>query len=530
MFAEHGRPLTETDYYGTLAGLSEETIIGTWLDVRRRRARGARRGAHRALSRPQRGTGRPSPERFETRSRTRPIAFPSPSSPGAFRREIEPVLAGAGLRRRVAVLVAPTTSSTGSRTPRATCARSLRSTATCTRDEVVAFEDTEAGVASAKAAGLHCVRVLGTHAAERLRVADELVEAIDVELVRRLARMTFVIAHRGACWELPENTLAAFERAIELGADYVELDVHAAADGSLVVCHDRPRGGELRLEEAVDVMRGTDRDHVRAEDPVALSPSRRGPSSRRAHFPRTPSSSPSTPRARRRAGTARAPARRLRRLHPRSATVRLGRRLPRPASHAAGAREGPRSWDSPRPSIRSTTPPGCASCRARRRRDLHGSSRSAAGRCFAPVRLSSCALAAGKLSRTRAPSGQSARPLGGEISAPVGGSRVDVHPSHRPEERVREDLADEPAASVRRGFELDGLGTHEQQDPLTALLPTRRVDTHRRARDIELATFGIAHRRMRPGSSCRRTRRRTACPAHRRSPQASRSARCGPST
>jgi len=36
-----------------------------------------------------------------------------------------------------------------------------------------------------------------------------------------------VIAHRGASWELPENTLPAFERAIELGADYVELDVQA---------------------------------------------------------------------------------------------------------------------------------------------------------------------------------------------------------------------------------------------------------------------------------------------------------------
>ena len=68
--------------------------------------------------------------------------------------------------------------------------------------------------------------------------------------------MTFVIAHRGACWELPENTLAAFERAIELDADYIECDVHATSDGRLVVCHDAPLGGELRLEEAVELMRG----------------------------------------------------------------------------------------------------------------------------------------------------------------------------------------------------------------------------------------------------------------------------------
>ena len=68
--------------------------------------------------------------------------------------------------------------------------------------------------------------------------------------------MTLVIAHRGACWELPENTLAAFERAIDVGADFVELDVHAARDGTLVVCHDRPAGGELRLAEAVAALRG----------------------------------------------------------------------------------------------------------------------------------------------------------------------------------------------------------------------------------------------------------------------------------
>ena len=68
--------------------------------------------------------------------------------------------------------------------------------------------------------------------------------------------MTWVIAHRGASSELPENTPAAFERAIELGADFVEFDVHAAADGALVVCHDPPRGGEPRLEEVVDQCAG----------------------------------------------------------------------------------------------------------------------------------------------------------------------------------------------------------------------------------------------------------------------------------
>ncbi len=47
-----------------------------------------------------------------------------------------------------------------------------------------------------------------------------------------------VIAHRGASCERPENSLAAFVRAAELGANAVELDVHLTADGHLVVHHD----------------------------------------------------------------------------------------------------------------------------------------------------------------------------------------------------------------------------------------------------------------------------------------------------
>jgi glycerophosphoryl diester phosphodiesterase len=50
--------------------------------------------------------------------------------------------------------------------------------------------------------------------------------------------MTWVIAHRGASWDEPENTLPAFERAIAVGADYVEFDVQMSGDGEPVVFHD----------------------------------------------------------------------------------------------------------------------------------------------------------------------------------------------------------------------------------------------------------------------------------------------------
>jgi glycerophosphoryl diester phosphodiesterase len=88
--------------------------------------------------------------------------------------------------------------------------------------------------------------------------------------------MTWVIAHRGASADERENTLSAFERAIEVGADFVELDVQVSADGALVVFHDldldrlTPLRGPLRrrmrtelrehgiptLEEVLDVTRG----------------------------------------------------------------------------------------------------------------------------------------------------------------------------------------------------------------------------------------------------------------------------------
>ena len=45
-------------------------------------------------------------------------------------------------------------------------------------------------------------------------------------------------AHRGFSGKYPENTMLAFEKAVEAGADGIELDVHFSKDGELVVIHD----------------------------------------------------------------------------------------------------------------------------------------------------------------------------------------------------------------------------------------------------------------------------------------------------
>ncbi|TYP73229.1 glycerophosphodiester phosphodiesterase [Paenibacillus methanolicus] len=74
----------------------------------------------------------------------------------------------------------------------------------------------------------------------------------------RLSEGITVIAHRGASGFAPENTMAAFELAVEMKADYLELDVHLSKDGELVVLHDET------LERTTDGV-GLVKDHTWAE-------------------------------------------------------------------------------------------------------------------------------------------------------------------------------------------------------------------------------------------------------------------------
>src|SRR5215212_9607059 len=47
-----------------------------------------------------------------------------------------------------------------------------------------------------------------------------------------------IFAHRGARVVAPENTLPAFQRALDMNVDGIELDIHCSKDGELVVIHD----------------------------------------------------------------------------------------------------------------------------------------------------------------------------------------------------------------------------------------------------------------------------------------------------
>jgi beta-phosphoglucomutase len=185
IFGARGRPISEAEYYGQLAGLSEEAIIAGWLGVEDEEldelvAERVRRYLELASD----GATVPVATRdaLAYAAARVPVAVVS----GAFRREIEPVLAAAGLTRHVRVLVAADDVERGKPHPEgyaltlALLGRNLRP------EDVLAFEDTEAGVAAAKDAGLRCVGIRGTVAPDRLGRADELVDLIDVELMQRL--------------------------------------------------------------------------------------------------------------------------------------------------------------------------------------------------------------------------------------------------------------------------------------------------------------------------------------------------------
>ena len=183
LFARHGRPLSPTEYFAKLAGNTEEVIIGTWLGVdgpllamlvqERITAYTERAASGSTVTHSMREAVRYAAARV-------PVAIVS----GAFRAEIEPVVIAAGIAGELSLVVTADDVAQGKPHPEAylRAARSLG----VDPARMMAFEDTEAGVTSAKGAGLRCIAVRGTLPDERLGGADELVDAIDVTLLERL--------------------------------------------------------------------------------------------------------------------------------------------------------------------------------------------------------------------------------------------------------------------------------------------------------------------------------------------------------
>jgi glycerophosphoryl diester phosphodiesterase len=81
--------------------------------------------------------------------------------------------------------------------------------------------------------------------------------------------LTQIVAHRGASHEAPENTLAAFDKAIEIGADMIEFDVRRASDGRLVISHNRVRKTALlpTLDDTLRLTKGRIQLDVELKEP-----------------------------------------------------------------------------------------------------------------------------------------------------------------------------------------------------------------------------------------------------------------------
>jgi beta-phosphoglucomutase len=185
LFAEHGRPLSAQEYFDELAGLSDPEIVRTWLgrdhpdvdEVIEERIRRYRAAVADGSSVPEdlRAAVRYAAERV-------PLAIVS----GAARAEIEAVVEAAGIADLFAAIVPAEDVERGKPEPDGYLRALTLLDGDLAAEDVLVFEDTEAGVAAAKGAGMQGFAVLGTLAPERLAQADEIVERIDVPLMERL--------------------------------------------------------------------------------------------------------------------------------------------------------------------------------------------------------------------------------------------------------------------------------------------------------------------------------------------------------
>ena len=184
LFAEHGKPLSAQEYFDELSGLSDPEIVRRWLGEDYRAVDEVideRIARYRAAV----ADGSTVAERVREAVRYAAGRVPVAIVSGAARAEIEPVVAAAGLADLFTAIVPADEIANGKPDPEG-YVRALELLGGLDAQDVVALEDTEAGIAAAKAAGVRCVAVLGTLAPDRLAEADAVVPRIDVELMERL--------------------------------------------------------------------------------------------------------------------------------------------------------------------------------------------------------------------------------------------------------------------------------------------------------------------------------------------------------
>jgi len=185
LFAEHGKPLSAQEYFDELAGLSDPEIVRTWLG----RDHPAVDEVIEARIRRYRATvadGSSVPPELREAVRFAAERVPLAIVSGAARPEIEPVVEAAGLTDCFAAIVPAEDVELGKPAPDGYLRAHELLGQDLSPDDFLVFEDTEAGIESAKVAGMRCFAVLGTLSPKRLAQADEIVERIDLPLMQRI--------------------------------------------------------------------------------------------------------------------------------------------------------------------------------------------------------------------------------------------------------------------------------------------------------------------------------------------------------
>ena len=184
MFAERGRPLSAQEYYDQLAGLSDPEIVLTWLGRDYADLDGA---VEERVLRYRAAVSDGSTVHDYVREAVRYAAerVPLAICSGAARAEIEPVVEAAGLAPLLRGIVSSDDVVEGKPHPEGYL-KALELLDGVPAHEVLAIDDTEAGVASAKAAGLVTFAKTGTLDPHRLAAADELIDRIDLALIQRV--------------------------------------------------------------------------------------------------------------------------------------------------------------------------------------------------------------------------------------------------------------------------------------------------------------------------------------------------------
>jgi beta-phosphoglucomutase len=183
LFAEHGKPMSAQEYFDRLAGLSDPEIVRTWLgndhpDIDAVIAERVDR--YRAAVADGSSVHEHVREAVRYAAERVPVAICS----GAARAEIEPVVEAAGLAPLFQTIVTSDDVVHGKPDPEG-YAKTLDLLGVDPADAVV-FEDTEAGIASARAAGVGRVLAMkATLEPHRLAQADELIDRIDLDVMRR---------------------------------------------------------------------------------------------------------------------------------------------------------------------------------------------------------------------------------------------------------------------------------------------------------------------------------------------------------